>query len=53
MSIGPPPVDPPPPAPVEELLPETADLLADDGTGLDFLGEEGKLDADAEAAAEG
>src|SRR5256712_6776743 len=32
----------PPPAPVEELLPETADLLADDGTGLDFLSDDGK-----------
>jgi DNA-directed RNA polymerase subunit beta' len=43
----------PPPAPVEELLPETADLLADDGTGLDFLSDDGKLEGEADAAAEG
>ena len=43
----------PPPAPVEELLPETADLLADDGTGLDFLGKDGDLDGDADIATEG
>jgi len=43
----------PPPAPVEELLPDSADLLADDGAGLDFLGEDGKIDGEADAAAEG
>ena len=43
----------PPPAPVEELLPDSADLLADDGTGLDFLSEDGKPDTEADAAAEG
>jgi hypothetical protein len=43
----------PPPAPVEELLPETADLLADDGTGLDFLSDDGKAETEADAAAEG
>jgi len=43
----------PPPAPVEELLPETADLLADDGTGLDFLSEDGKPETEADAATEG
>jgi DNA-directed RNA polymerase subunit beta' len=43
----------PPPAPVEELLPETADLLADDGTGLDFLSDDGKLEGEADAATEG
>ncbi len=43
----------PPPAPAEELLPETADLLADDGTGLDFLSDDGKLEGEADAAAEG
>jgi hypothetical protein len=34
-------------------LPETADLLADDGTGLDFLGKDGDLDGDADIATEG
>jgi DNA-directed RNA polymerase subunit beta' len=43
----------PPPAPVEELLPETSDLLADDGTGLDFLGKDGDLETEADAATEG
>src|SRR5882724_1111565 len=43
----------PAPSPVEELLPETADLLADDGTGLDFLSDDGKAETEADAAAEG
>ena len=28
-------------------------LLADDGTGLDFLSDDGKLEGEADAAAEG
>ena len=34
-------------------LPETADLLADDGTGLDFLSKDGELEAEADVATEG
>jgi hypothetical protein len=30
---------------VEELLPEATELMADDGTGLDFLGKDGELEA--------
>ena len=40
----------PPPAPVEELLPEATELMADDGTGLDFLGKDGELESEADAA---
>ena len=43
----------PPPAPVEELLPEATDLIADDAAGLDFLGKDGELEGEADAATEG
>jgi DNA-directed RNA polymerase subunit beta' len=42
----------PPPAPQEELLPEAAELLADDAAGLDFLGKDGELEGEADAATE-
>jgi DNA-directed RNA polymerase subunit beta' len=43
----------PPPSPQEELLPEASELMADDAAGLDFLGKDGELEGEADAAAEG
>jgi DNA-directed RNA polymerase subunit beta' len=41
----------PAPTPVEELLPEATDLIADDGTGLDFLAGGDKDEEEGEAGA--